>query len=56
VEDAMTQARTKAQHITTDVRGKAEELQHRGQDVLDEQKERLSAAVESGKKVVRNSL
>jgi hypothetical protein len=55
VEDAMTQARTKAQQITTDVRDKAEVLQHRGQEVLDEQKERLSAVVESGKKVVQNS-
>lgn len=30
VEDAMTQARTKAQHITSDVRDKAEELHQRG--------------------------
>ena len=41
VEDAMTQARTKAHQFTADVRDKADELQQRGQDVLDEQKERF---------------
>jgi len=56
VEDAMTQARTKAQQITADVRDKVEELQKRGQEVLDQQKERLSAVVESGKKGGQNSL
>ena len=55
VEDAMKQARTKGHQITVDVHDKAEELQQRGQEVLDEQKERLSAAVESGKKFVQNS-
>lgn len=55
VEDTMKQARTKGHQITVDVHDKAEELQQRGQEVLDEQKERLSDAVESGKKFVQNS-
>jgi len=42
VEDAMAQARTKGRQIRAGVREKADELQQRGQDVLDEQKERLS--------------
>lgn len=46
VEDAMTQVGKTAQQVTGDVRQKAEELQQRGQDVLDEQRERLSAFVD----------
>lgn len=56
VEDTVAQARTKAQQITADVRDKAEELQQRGQEVLAEQKERLSAVVESGNAVVQGFL
>jgi vacuolar-type H+-ATPase subunit H len=56
VEDTMTQARTKAQQITIEVRDKAEELQQRGQEIFDEQKKRLSAVVESGQKDVQDSL
>jgi gas vesicle protein len=55
VEDAVTQARTKAHQITTGVREKAEELQQRGQAMLDEQREHLSAVVESGKTLVHGS-
>ena len=46
VENAMAQVRQTAQQITGDVREKAEELQQRGHDTLDEQRERLSTFVE----------
>ena len=53
VEDALKQARTKGRQIRADVREKADELQQRGQAVLDEQKERLSTLVEAGKTAVQ---
>jgi hypothetical protein len=46
----VTQVRHTAQQITGDVREKAEELQQRGQDLFDEQRERLSAFVEGENK------
>jgi gas vesicle protein len=55
VEDALVQARTKGRQIRADVRGKADELQQRGQAVLDEQKENWSALVEAGKTAVQGS-
>ncbi len=55
VEDAMAQARTQGRQIRADVREKADELQQRGQAVLDEQKERLSTLVEAGKTAVQGS-
>jgi gas vesicle protein len=55
VEDAMVQARTKGRQIRADVREKADELQQRGQDVLDEQKEHWSALVKAGKTAVQGS-
>jgi len=51
----MVQARTKGRQIRADVREKADELQQRGQAVLDEQKERLSTLVEAGKTAVQGS-
>jgi len=56
VQEAVTQARTKAHQITTDVQGKVVELKQRGQEVLTEQKEQLSAVVESGNAVVQGFL
>jgi len=47
VEDAVAQSRVKVRQITADVRAKAEELQHQGQNLLDEQKARVSAVVEA---------
>ena len=55
VEDAMAQARTKGRQIRAGVREKADELQERGQAVLDEQKEHWSALVEAGKTAVQGS-
>ncbi|MEJ2426630.1 MAG: YtxH domain-containing protein [Candidatus Thiodiazotropha sp.] len=46
MENAMAQVRQTAQQITGDVREKAEELQQRGHDTLDEQRERLSTFIE----------
>jgi len=56
VQEAVTQARTKAHQITTDVRDKVEGMKQRGQEVLTEQKEHLSAVVESGNAVVQGFL
>jgi gas vesicle protein len=55
VEDALKQTRTKGRQIRADVREKADELQQRGQAVLDEQKENWSALVEAGKTAVQGS-
>lgn len=55
VEDAAAQARGKARQITGGVREKAEELQQYGQEMLDEQRERVSTFVEAGKKAVQGS-
>lgn len=55
IEDAVAQTRVKARQITADVREQAEELQQRGQDMLDGQKERLFTALEAGKKAVQGS-
>lgn len=55
VDDAVAQARIKVRHITSDISDKAEELQQRGQAMIDEQKERLSALRSDGKKALRSS-
>jgi gas vesicle protein len=55
VEDALKQTRAQARQIRADVREKADELQERGQAVLDEQKEHWSALVEAGKTAVQGS-
>ena len=55
VEGAVAQARGKARQITDDVHEQAGELQQRGQDVLDEQKENWSALVQAGKTAVQGS-
>jgi gas vesicle protein len=55
VEDAVAQSRVKARQITADVREKAKEIQQSGQDMLAEQKARLSAAVAAGKTAIQGS-
>jgi gas vesicle protein len=55
VEDAVAQSRVKARQITADVHEQSEALQQRGQNMLDEQKERLSTVVEAGKTAVQGS-
>lgn len=51
---AVTQVRQTAQQITGDVREKAEELQQRGHDILDEQRELLSTLVEGKNKDIED--
>jgi gas vesicle protein len=55
VEDAVDKARTKARHIKADVRKETKGLEHRGQEMLDEQVERVSAAVADVKTAVQGS-
>jgi gas vesicle protein len=52
VDDGVAQIRTKAQNISTSIHDQAEDLQQRGQDVVDQQKERWSTVVEAGKTAV----
>lgn len=56
VEDALAQTRHKTRKIRASVRHQAEAVQQRGQDVLDEQAERLSTLVEAGKTAVQGVL
>lgn len=55
VEDAVAQGRVKVNRLASDLGDKAEGLQHRGQAMLDDQKERFSTIVEAGKKAVHAS-
>ena len=54
VEGVMKQAHAKTGRITTGVRKQAKELQQRGQDMLDEQKEVVSTVVEAEKTALHN--
>ncbi len=56
VEDTLAQICHKARQISANVHDQAEAIQQRGQDVLDEQKGRLSTLVESGKTAVQDML
>ena len=53
VEGAVAQARGKARQITDDVREQAGELQQRGQDVIDEQRDHLSQTLKGWGKAVQ---
>jgi gas vesicle protein len=55
VEEAMMQARNKTHQITSDIRGKAEELQQQGQEMAAEQLDRVAAAAEAGKTALKSS-
>ncbi len=55
VDEAVAQVRVKTRQVTAGIGDKAEELQHRGQEMIDEQKERFSTLVESGKKALHGS-
>jgi len=52
VEDAVAQTRTKARQITADVREKADELEQRGQDAIDEQRDQLGTTLKGWGKAV----
>jgi gas vesicle protein len=56
IDDALAQTRHKAQQIKSSVRHQAVAIQQHGQEVLDEQKARLSTLVESGKTAVQGVL
>ncbi|HET7010309.1 MAG TPA: YtxH domain-containing protein [Anaerolineales bacterium] len=53
VKNALEQARHNADEVTAGVREKAVELKQRGQDKLVEQMERVSEALDAGKKAVK---
>lgn len=56
VEASLVQARTKAGHISDDIRKTTDELEHRAQEVLGEQSERLTSVVQAGKKAIREGI
>lgn len=55
VEQTLAQAKSKTHQITADIRGKAEEFQHQGQQILVKQLDHVSEAVEAGKTAVKGS-
>jgi gas vesicle protein len=55
VEDAVAQARDKAHQVTHDVRKQAEDLEQRGQAMLDGQMDNLATIVEAGKNAVQGN-
>ena len=55
VEDAVDQVRAKARQIKSSVRKEAKGLEHRGQEMLDDQIERVSDVVEAGKSAMKGS-
>lgn len=55
VETTLTQIRTKADQLKTDVEEKAKNLKYHGQDVLVNQLDRVSEAVENSKKLIQGN-
>ena len=55
LDDAVAQVRVKTRRITSDIGDMAEELQQRGQEIIDEQKERLYALRRDGKKALHGA-
>ncbi len=55
VQDTVTQARSRAQQIVSDVRDKAGNLQNQGKDIAIEQLDRVATAAQSGKKSLQSS-
>ena len=53
VKDTVSQVVSKAGHLKGGIRGKSQDLKNRGQDVLIEQLDRVSEAVEAAKKVLQ---
>jgi gas vesicle protein len=50
LEQSVMEARLRAQEIVSDARAKAEEIQKQTQETFNEQRERLEAAAEAGRK------
>lgn len=55
MDDGVKQVRSKANQVATGIQEQAEELQQRGQDAVDQQKERWMPVVEVGKAAVNGS-
>ena len=55
MKDTMTQVKTKANQIKTDVQVKVQDLGHRGQDLLVKQLDNVSHAAEAVKKAIQKS-
>lgn len=48
IEDSMKQVRDKAHEVTSTIQDQAGELQQRGQDAIDQQKDRWNPVIEAG--------
>jgi gas vesicle protein len=55
LDDAVAQVRVTARQIKTEISDKAEELQERGQELVDEQRERLKALRHDGTRALHGS-
>jgi gas vesicle protein len=53
MKDRVSQVVSKAGHLKGGIRGKSQDIKHRGQDVLIEQLDRVSEAVEAAKKAIQ---
>jgi gas vesicle protein len=53
VKDTVSQVVSKAGHLKGGIKGKSQDIKQRGQDVLIEQLDRVSEAVEAAKKVLQ---
>jgi len=53
LEDGVDRVREKAQQVTTRIHDQSEDLQQRGQDVVDGQRERWEPVVDAGKTAVQ---
>lgn len=53
VKDTVSQVVSKAGHLKGGIKDKSQDLKHRGQDVLIEQLDRVSEAVEAAKKALQ---
>jgi len=54
VKDTVSQAVSKAGHLRGDVKGKARDMKHLGQDMLVEKLDRAMEAVEAAKKAIQD--
>jgi len=55
VKDTVTQVKSKANQIKAEVQIKAQDLGHKGQDLLVKQLENVSHAADAGKKAIQDS-
>ena len=55
LDDAVMQVRVKARQIKSDMSDKAEELQVRGQEMVLDQMDRVSVALDGGKKAIQDT-